>query len=185
MTATELVTQQLEIKSGTTKREDVTGTALQSLIEQYIPKGGTVVLWQIHSLRWGRFEEGKFTFSDGGTLNDDYILEARVFNDAQELHVIRRHSTYTGRFLDDTTGPEREYVDSASRLWGTRKGNVTDGFAKLKDTQRFLELVVPVTEQSEYYALVTRNYITADEETGQAGYNDYRYVAIEPVKGGK
>ena len=185
MTTTKLVMQELKITSGTTKREDVTGTALQSLIEQYIPSGGTVVLWQLQSIRWGRLEQGKLTFSDGGTLQDDYILEARVFNANQELHVIRRHGTYTGRFLDDTAGEDSEYVDSASRLWGTRMGKVANGFVKLKDTQRFLELVVPVADQSDYYALVTRNYVTADEESGQAGYSDYRYVAIEPVKGGK
>lgn len=185
MSATELVTNTLEINHTNHMKKEVSGTSLIALMQEYLPEPGTLVLWQYQNILFGRWDGKELTLSDGSALVDEDVLEARLFNANKELHVIRRNGAYTGYLLDDTQGAEQDYVDSASRLWGQRLGAIHDGFVTLKDTKRFLTLTVPVTAESESYALVTRNYVTADETTGQAGYSDYRYVAIEAVEGGE
>ena len=46
-------------------------------------------------------------------------------------------------------------------------------------------MTLPCDDSSaSYYGLVTRNYITADETTGQSGYTDYRFVRITSAEGG-
>ena len=58
-------------------------------------------------------------------------------------------------------------------------------FVVLKDSQRKLVLMVPCEEEAVFYGLVTRNYIGYAPQNGQAGYVDYRYVAITSAVGGK
>lgn len=185
MNANELVTQPLRLQTGQTTLTPLTDIqSLTACLTTYLTDPANIVVWQYDRIRWGRWQDGVLTLADGSPLRDEYVLEARCFNAERELHLLRRHGLYQGRLLDDTTGPVSEYVDSASRLWGKRSGVVQQGFVELKDTERFLRLVVPVSQTSDYYALVTRNYVTANAITGQSGYSDYRYVAIEAVKGG-
>ena len=77
---------------------------------------------------------------------------------------------------------QQSYVDSISPLWGETSGEAPAGYARLKDEDRQLELVVPVSEQGSRYGLVTRNYIMASPLTYQAGYGDYRYVSITATR---
>lgn len=186
------VRKKLKIDSTHTSDTPVNvSVSLPELVTAHVKEPGIVVLWQYHKIVWGRWEDGTIQLADNSKFSDEYILEARVFNTTEELHVYRRNGRYEGRYRydrNDTDSTDSEYVDTMARLWGEAATvDVQNGYATLCDTERFLTMTIPVNEVAKWYGLVTRNYVTADETTGQAGYSDYRFVAIEAmddVKGG-
>lgn len=159
-----------------------TQKSLVQLAGAYMKHDGLVIVWQYHRVIWGRWTQGRLTFSDGTDLDEGLILEVRLFNDAEELHLRRTGSAYTGRYICDGEGTSGDFVDTSARIWGELQSFV-DGYAVLKDTKRFITLAIPADEQAKYYVLATRNYITI-HENGQAGYGDYRFLAVAPWKGG-
>lgn len=142
---------------------------------------GIVILWQLHAVTWGRFANGQITLAGGVKANPLYIRELRIFDENTELHLLHCGDAFTGRWRIDGTGEEVQYIDSFSPLWGTREENVTGSYAVLADRERGLRMEVPVEEEAEQYGLLTRGYIVADENTGQAGYGDHRFVKIDSV----
>jgi CRISPR-associated protein (TIGR03984 family) len=154
----------------------------KTLNDKFKNSRAVFVAWQIQNIVWGKFENGKiFSIAE---ITPQYWLECRIFNETEELHLKRIKNKLCGRYVEDTKGTGNFYVDSFSRFWGENFGT-SDGFIKLLDRQRKLFMEVPCAEKnSNWYGLLTRNYISSDEKTGLSGYTDYRFVAIEPAKEG-
>lgn len=179
-----VATKPLALQQGSSLQERIKGSGtLQELAAAYMKDDGIVVCWQRHRIIWGYWRDGHIVLSDGSQLQEIHVLEVRIFNDAEEIHLLRQGDTYVGRYIQDGMGQDTTYVDSWARLWG-KAGKAAHGFVTLRDDERFLTMTIPCDEEDAYYGLVTRNYVTADEQTGQAGYSDYRFVRIEPMKGG-
>ena len=182
----ELAKNPLRIQQGIWRRQDVGGESLQALAGQYMQGDGFAVIWQMHRVIWGRWEGGALRLSDGSPCEDVYVLEARFFNDREELHLCRKERSYIGRYICDGEGGDScEYVDSLSRLWGEAASSGREGFVALADTKRFIYMDIPAEGGSRYYDLITRNYVGVHEETGQAGYVDFRFKAVVPEGGGE
>lgn len=158
--------------------------SLTEVLKKYIKKTANLVFWLRSQILWGTWNGTQLQLADKKVLDETQILEVRVFNENEELHLYRKGNGYEGRYVCDGQGPIQNHVDSLSRLWGHRV-DYADGYAVLIDEERFLKLTVPCTEKADYYGLVTRNYIEADPVTGQAGYRDYRFVRIEAAEGGR
>lgn len=140
------------------------------------------VTWQVQNIMWGKYNNGEFlTLS---SITPQFWLECRIFNETEELHLKRIENKFCGRYITETLGDGNFYADSFSRFWGENSG-VTDGFIKLLDKQRKLYMEIPCEKNnSTWYGLLTRNYISSDEKTGLSGYTDYRFVSIEPAEEG-
>lgn len=184
-----LAEQPLQIQQGKSNVTVVTCPLQEADICAELRKLGLqsayVVLWQVNAIRWGKWEQGAFAFTDDKSANVNLWLELRIFNAQSELHLVRQGAKLTGRFRTDGEGKDAEYVDSLSRFWGEKK-SAKNGWLKLEDADRKLSQTVPQPQQNaRFYGLVTRNYLGINEKTAQAGYQDYRYVAIAPadVKG--
>lgn len=180
--AIDLALHKLEIKSCPSESREFVCTldekAVADILQQCGLTEGTVVVWQVNRIRWGRWQQRVFTFADGEKNRVPLWLEVRIFNQTGELHLVREKGAFQGRFRGDGQGETAEYVDSLSRFWG-EKTEVQNGWLTLEDKDRKLKLVVPqAAEAAQYYGLVTRNYVGVDVQTAQAGYVDYRYVAI-------
>ncbi len=182
----DLRTTALEKRDGLMTRRTITAPAasLLELARHYMTGDSTIGVWQLHEVRWGRLTDGTIHLYENAPVEEAYIQEVRIFNANEELHLYRRQDSYTGRYVRDEGAEAVSYVDSFSRLWGERQGEVQDGFVTLRDAQRFLQMPVPVDAVGTTYGLVTRNYIHVDEKTGQAGFGDYRYVRIDAAEGG-
>ncbi len=139
------------------------------------------VAWQIQNIVWGKFDGEKF-FSTS-EVTPQFWLECRIFNDDEEIHLKRIENKLRGRYVSEIEGAGDFYADSFSRFWGENKGSA-NGFIKLCDNQRKLFMEIPCERKSNWYGLLTRNYISSDEKTGLSGYADYRFVAIEPAEEG-
>ena len=156
-------------------------------IEEYLKKKfkntrAVFVAWQIQNIIWGNFDGEKL--SARSDITPQFWLECRIFNADEELHLKRIENKLRGRYITETKGNENFYADSFSRFWG-EKSCAADGFIKLLDKQRKLYMEIPCeNKNAKWYGLLTRNYISSDEEIGLCGYSDYRFVAIEPAEEG-
>ncbi len=153
---------------------------------------GLVILWQMNRIVWGRWESGQVILWDGSPLDVEIIEELRAFHETAELHLTRVGDVLVGRSVRDGEGESRDYVDSRSQLWGERQEEklldgvqIPDDYVRLLDADRKISLVIPVADTTKkYYGLVTRNYIGVNDATAQAGYTDYRYLAVVPIEEG-
>lgn len=146
-----------------------------------------VAAWMVNELKLGYYENGRFCFADGSNLEEKYLLELRVFNKQQELHLIKNEDRLCASIITDGYGDDVKSVDSTSVMFGKREEAVQlpSGFAKLIEEGRKISLVIPAKESAEKYMLTTRSYITYHGVTGQAGYGYHRWVEIVAKKEGK
>lgn len=163
--------------------------ALDEAIKKHMKQPGSVVSWQTYQIVWGRWQNEAFQWSSKVDVTIEDIQEIRVFNETEEIHLYRSGSQFIGRYMSDGTGDAvTHYVDTTAPLLGNGTTALDDGFVRLRDKERKLQMVIPAdtpdtNEKQLYYGLKTRNYVTI-YDNGQAGYGDYRFVAIIPAKGG-
>ena len=183
---------QMCIQQGSSERLAVSlerkEAALCEKLETLGMKEANVVVWQVHGITWGRWQNGSLKPAGDAAKKCSLWLELRVFNEEEELHLKKSGDMWLGRWRKDGAGEATEYVDSISRFWGERveAADAPEGYMKLEDAARKLKQILPQAEEhAKYYGLVTRSYI-GYEATGQAGYADYRYVRIAAadVEGG-
>ena len=184
---------QMYIQQGSSERLAVSlarkEAALCEKIETLGMKEANVVVWQVHGITWGRWQNGSLKLAGDAAKKCSLWLELRVFNEEEELHLKKSGDLWLGRWRKDGAGGATEYVDSISRFWGemVEAADLPEGYMKLEDAARKLKQILPQAEErAKYYGLVTRSYI-GYEATGQAGYADYRYVRIAAadVEGGR
>ena len=183
---------QMCIQQGSSERLAVSlarkEAALCEKLETLGMKEANVVVWQVHGIVWGCWQNGSLKLAGDVAKNCSLWLELRVFNEEEELHLKKSGDLWLGRWRKDGAGEATEYVDSISRFWGemVEAADLPEGYMKLEDAARKLKQILPRAEEhAKYYGLVTRSYI-GYEATGQAGYADYRYVRIAAadVEGG-
>ena len=185
MQGIELTREPLHLRKGWSKWQDIHegATNLLPILEEYKFNRGTAVVWLEYKI--AIVEAGR-ELVELLQKNAAYWQELRVFDADKELYLTHEGSEIIGRYVEDCGEKaegtvEQEYVDSAARLWGRRTGSA-QGRMLLEDKERKLSLELPEQEQlAEYYGLVTRSYIGKNPVTYQAGYVDYRYVAICPA----
>lgn len=164
-------------------------SSLEDIVAK-IESPATIVVWSMHQVIWGIWDGAKqVTLPQGVVVDMDYATEIRVFTETEELHVYRnKQGGWVGRHIKDLEGtsePTRDTVDSTARLLGDQVRDIDENFTECKDTGRKICQIIPKPENvGETYGLVTRNYIDYVEETGQATYSDYRFVAIVGMKKG-
>lgn len=153
-------------------------------LKQYAPCPGQVIVWAIQAVSFGYWNGSRMILVNK-EINQEDILELRVWNESEELHLLRDGDEFYGRQVIDGTGDEQYVVDSFARLWGQKTDGeaIPEGYIRLCDKNRGLELMVPYKgEMARELGLTTRNYIGYDIHTGLAGYNDYRFVSIDAAR---
>lgn len=140
-----------------------------------------VVAHCVNEIKMGWYKGGRFVFSDGNDLSDEYLQQMRVFNENEEILIKKTGHNYWVRKINDVSGADIKTVDSTAVIFGKRivDNQLPDDFVMVFEPGRKVKLVLPVKEKSEKYCVTTRSYVTYDDKTGQAGYGYYRYVAIE------
>lgn len=185
MQGIELTKEPLRLRMGWSTWQNVQEevSSLLAIVEKYNFNQGTAVVWLEYKI--AIVEAGR-ELMELLQENTAYWLELRVFDENRELYLTHEGNEIIGRYVEDSpeaieSAVEQEYVDSAARLWGRRTA-LAQGRLLLEDKERKLSLELPEQEQvAEYYGLVTRSYVGKNPITYQAGYVDYRYVAICPA----
>ena len=162
------------------ERLECSAAELEKFLREKI-SDGIFVAWQIQSVVWGKIGDENFL------ANVDDLLEIRLFNRREEIHLKRLGEKFFGRYVRDEDGTGTFYADSFARLWGENISS-ENGFITLRDERRKISMTLPCDDGKKFYGLLTRNYIDSDvdeknpdKSTGLSGYVDYRFVAIEPA----
>lgn len=166
---------------------------IREFLSQNAKNSYKVFLRAFNEIKFGYYNlenSGEFSFPYGEEFEEKYILELRLFNENEEILLQKNDdmSSYKARIIiDDVDKDVKDIqkiitVDDASTLFGKRTidNRINGDFVKLKESGRKISLTIPSEHRAEYYALITRSYITFDEKTGQAGISYYRYLDIKP-----
>lgn len=166
----------------------LTSEDIQAKLQSFFPaRDGLVIIWQVHRIIWGRWVAGRLSLVDGSSLEAQYVEELRAFDESGELHLRRRGEQLSGRYIQDGHGAAVDYVDSLSPFYGKAEATGKPDVVCLRDEDRKLEMELPASldGSAETCGLATRNYITANPKTGQASYNEYRFLGIVSMDGRK
>lgn len=149
----------------------------------------TVVVWSVHQVLWGIWDGSTVTLPESKEINMDFATEIRVFSEKEELHVYKnKKGSWVGRHIkdfEDDMSVVMDTVDSTARLIGDEIRIIDEKFLECKDSGRKISQIIPKPNTAgDTYGLITRNYVDYVEETGQATYSDYRFVAIVGMKKG-
>lgn len=192
----QILTQpELKPEAGCTLLHDslhCTEDELLATMQQAMPAPATLVLWRRQDIVWGTWDGQSATLADGSAITPRLVQELRLFDASAELHLTRCGSGFRGRHVRDLPdgAPDAQTrpwdrIDLLARLWGqeVQKKTCPRGFIYLEDSERNIHMTIPCASSGAGdYGLCTRNYVgTACEATGQAGYVDFRFLAIVPM----
>ena len=177
--ASKPIHSEIQLKSCTADEQ-----ALLALLTDTLSESATAVIWQYQKIIFGQWDGKQLFLPEKSKFSANLVEELRVFHSSAELHLLREDGRLFGRLRKDSDGTDDECVDVIAPFWGVNAGR-SGSYVSLRDADRKLQLVIPCEEESERYGLVTRSYIGRDENNGQAGYTDYRYVQITSADAGK
>ena len=163
--------------------------ALTELLTKKLKAPACLAVWALHAVTFGHWDGTKLTLHNHQVDIAD-IIEMRIFNAQEEIHLLQEDEFFAGRYIcDDANGSPQEVIDSFSRFWGECESpetvTETDTYVELRDASRKLTLNIPLPDNGKggkYYGLTTRSYIGYDRTTGLAGYADQRFVSIDALK---
>lgn len=119
----DLARNPLHIQHGNVEKILINGeNSLDTILKTYLTADAIVVCWQRHRIIWGLWKNQALQLADDTELDEDKILEIRVFNENEEIHLVRKEQSYCGRYVHDGAGQGYAYVDSLSRFFGKKTG---------------------------------------------------------------
>ena len=161
---------------------EIDSTEIKNKIAICFKEKAVACIWMVHKICWAKWENGKMILPNEEKIAWQYVQMMRVFDKNQELYIEKQKNKYHCRFIQDNDKENKLSKTSSSRLWGEKvEGSSTkDGFVKLLDKKRKIQMLIPTKEDAKYYELTTQNYIGYNE-IAHAGYTDYRFVKITGV----
>jgi len=165
------------------------------------PENAWFIAYLYHRVVIGKITDGKFDYYPDEKIPNDVtlsnILKLRVFNEDSELFVWKTNiGGYKARLRKDKDkkiidpddmknqlwfDPDKQYaVEAKQVLFGTKAEELANDYTKLKEA-RGNEIIIPLTnlkidEKDHRMCIKTRSYIGYIEKTGQATYEDVRFV---------
>ena len=141
-------------------------------------------LWMANTAVWGKWTGENLDFFNIDRWSPKYLVELRVFSEDAEIRFVRSGDTLRFRCISLAKEAGKDYVDSLAPFYG--EAQEKDGHLIVADEARKLSMEIPVPHDgnSKTYGLATRNYI-GQNEIGQAGYVDSRFMGVVSVDGRK
>lgn len=82
----DLARNPLHIQHGNVEKITIHGEkSLDTILKQYLMTDAAVICWQRHRISWGHWKNQAIQLADGTELDEDKILEIRVFNENLKL----------------------------------------------------------------------------------------------------
>lgn len=160
------------------------------------PENAWFIAYLYHRVVIGRIENKQFVYykQDDNDVTLSNILKLRVFNEDSELFVWKTSlGGYRARLRTDGQGLEQGIVEANQVLFGTeaKPSKESQDYSVLTE-KRGTEIVLPlqklgireseINDKKGRLCIKTRSYIGYIEETGQATYEDVRFVKFEMYK---
>ncbi len=149
---------------------------------------GWFIAYLFHKVIIGQFIYGAFDYfqKEKGDVQIENLIKLRIFNTNSELYVWRTNlGGFKGRLRTDGDGSPTDVVDANQVIFGTEAKSLDDNYVKITE-KRGTEIILPlnkigiscdqINDKDGRLCIHTRNYIGVIEETGQATYEDVRFV---------
>ena len=173
----------------------------EDLLKHAPKENAWFIAYLFHRVVIGQIKDGKFKYyqDDKNDVVLANIQKLRVFNKDAELFVWRTAlGGFKARLREDekSTGHDsvQGMVDANQVLFGTKIERIDDTYVKLKE-DRGTEIIMPlaesgikdseINERTGRLCIHTRSYIGFIEDTGQATYEDVRFVEFVKYEGGQ
>lgn len=156
-------------------------------ILQHFTGNGWFIAYLFHRVVIGQFIDGVLDYfqKESGDVNIENLIKLRIFNANSELFVWRTNlGGFKGRLRKDGEGVSTDIVDAKQVIFGTKAELIGESYVKLSE-KRGTEIILPVQEGISFgdineldgrLCIQTRSYIGVIRETGQATYEDVRFV---------
>ncbi len=173
-----------------TSLTSVTVNSDQDILDN-APEGAWFVAYLYHRVVIGKFENKQLVYykQEIDDVKLSNILKLRVFNEDSELFVWKTNlGGHHARLRTDGNGTKQGIVEAKQVLFGTEAKPVTDNaLYSVLTEKRGTEILLPIpnlkiNDKKERLCIKTRSYIGYIEKTGQATYEDVRFVKFEMYK---
>ena len=114
-------------------------------------------------------------------FNPSTLQQARLFWDSGEILIWRGVHGLVGRKIIEGQGEEVEFFDTKPLLWGTEVESTSGNFVLLGEGEQGLRHAPPLViagNQGPEARLVVRNYLSYEEDSGQAYVSLNRLVEL-------
>lgn len=144
---------------------------------------GTLVAYLDYAVMIGNFDGSKMEFPGyESKFDSNFIQKLRLFNNDKELLIWKTSEGLKARLRTDGDGTEVNVIEAEQIVLGTNV-ETGSGYSVLKE-KRGTRIILPlnnlsVDEKKKRLKIKTRNYVGFDEETGQSGYCDCRFVEFK------
>ncbi|CZE50718.1 type III-D CRISPR-associated protein Csx19 [Campylobacter geochelonis] len=139
---------------------------------------GWGIFWLKDEIKFAKIANKIAEFYDNFKLNEDEILEARIFNKDKEIYLFRRFSELEAWLMDDENKEkEDDFLEETINLLGSNPTPLKDGFYKL-EAESGSSFILPLDKEYKTVKIVRRNYLVTSENS-QVSYGDFRLVEIK------
>jgi len=139
------------------------------------------VAYLFHKLLIGEVKDKKFITYKNETVDSKFLKEMRIFNEKNELLLLRKDNSLQGRLWQDNN--DSEFIETTQVLWGTHSQPSDDPNFSLISEDRGIMFYAPakIVQGKNLDTAKTRLKIITHSEIGytdlaQATIVDYRYV---------
>ncbi len=154
------------------------------------PEGAWFVAYLYHRVVIGKFENKQLVYykQEIDDVKLSNILKLRVYNENSELFVWKTNlGGHHARLRTDGNGTEQGIVETKQVLFGTEAKPLTDVpvYSVLTENRDAIILpihILKINDKKNRMCIKTRSYIGYIEKTGQATYEDVRFVKFEMYK---
>lgn len=160
------------------------------------PEGAWFIAYLYHRVVIGRIKNKQFVYynQEEKDVILSKIVKIRIFNEDSELYVWKTGSQgYKARLRTDGKGMEQGIVEARQVLFGTEaKPAKDDSEYSVLTEKRGTEIILPlkqtgiqnneINDRKGRICICTHSYIGFIEETGQATYEDVRFVKFQMYK---
>lgn len=149
---------------------------------------GWFIAYLFHRVVIGQFIDGALDYfqKESGDVNIENLIKLRIFDANSELYVWRTNlGGFKGRLRTDGVGSFTDVVDAKQVIFGTKAELIGESYMKLSE-KRGTEIIMPladigisenaINDMDGRLCIQTRSYIGVIKETGQASYEDVRFV---------
>lgn len=160
------------------------------------PQNGWFIAYLYHRVVIGRIKEGTLVYykDHDNDVQLENLFKIRIFNNEREFFAWRTgQKEFKGRLREDHKGTDQEVVDAFQIMFGTKAEPLdgASGYSKITE-DRGAEIILPLAEMGindsdinnmdGRLCVHTRNYIGEITETGQATFEDVRFLEFIKYK---
>lgn len=135
---------------------------------------------ELDKVDFAYYNEGKYDWLGNDEIEEDLVLDLRIFNCKKELHIYKFNDEFRARLIDDSNKKEDFYtVKEDNFMWGSKYEENKNSFFIKEDRGACYNLpkIFDINKNNINFKYRVVNYFEENEDGTLSNY-DYRLVDI-------